>query len=437
MRTFFKNISLHAAGAKLLKLSSISNLLSPYRGLPRAVYFIFLSNMVNAMGALVFPFMTLILEKKIGLEVDQIGDYIAIAGLIRIAASLVGGLLSDYIGRKITLLFFQALGLISFTACIFLPQDMTMVYTLLLSSFFLGAAGPPHGAMIADITKGKQRQGAYSLSYFGFNIGFAFAQIIGGYLFKDHFTLIFLIDVLTGAAAFLLILLFVKDNHPHVIKEEKKKESAIQKVKKKFSFSLWFKNSTLSVLLKNRILLMFLGVSILYRFVYFQWTFLMPLHVGDKFKETYNTMWGSLGAFNAITVVAFTLLLTRLYRKKSNIQCIVYAGIMFSLGLGMLGFFDSKAAFFLAVFIFTLGEITEAVSFMPFIMKHTPSTHRGRIGSVLPMVRGLACFLGPKIMGRVQKASGFSTSWIIIGIIAIVAAVLMKQIDFFDRKKIK
>jgi len=45
----------------------IKELLRPYSNLPKEVYVIFVARIINAMGVLVFPLLTLILVKKIGL----------------------------------------------------------------------------------------------------------------------------------------------------------------------------------------------------------------------------------------------------------------------------------------------------------------------------------------------------------------------------------
>ena len=78
----------------------VLKLLEPYMGMPKEVYVIFISRIVNAIGCFVGPFLTLILTKKIGLSSDVAGFYMSIAGLLYMPASVIGGKLADTIGQK-------------------------------------------------------------------------------------------------------------------------------------------------------------------------------------------------------------------------------------------------------------------------------------------------------------------------------------------------
>lgn len=42
----------------------------PYQGLPKDIYIIFISRIINTMGCFVHPLLALILTQKIGLEKD-------------------------------------------------------------------------------------------------------------------------------------------------------------------------------------------------------------------------------------------------------------------------------------------------------------------------------------------------------------------------------
>lgn len=121
----------------------LKSLMSPYLGLRREIYIIFLSKTINAMGAMIFPFMTLLLSSKIGLSDTMTGVYVALTGLFYAPASLLGGKLSDHFGRKIVLVSFELLAVVGYGLCIFIEPSMLMVYVLMGASFCFGAAGPP------------------------------------------------------------------------------------------------------------------------------------------------------------------------------------------------------------------------------------------------------------------------------------------------------
>jgi len=89
------------------------------------------------------------------------------------------------------------------------------------------------------------------------------------------------------------------------------------------------------------------------------------------------------------------------------------------------------------VFIFTTGEILEAVSMMPFIMNHTPASHRGRMSAVLPLIMGAGFSLGPLIIGSILDKSNFQITWFIAAAVVLVSTIAMKFIDIHDARKTK
>ncbi len=403
-------------------MNTLKNLFSPYMGLRREIYIIFISKTINAMGALIYPFMTLLLSTKIGLSGAETGFYMTLTGVFYGPASLIGGKMADTFGRKKILIIFELLAVVSYIVCIFLPPGMMMVYVLMSAGFFFGVAGPSHDAMTADLTTPEQREGAYSLNYLGFNLGFAMAQVLAGFLFKDHLALMFIIDAVTAIIGILLIAFLVKETLNEETSEENTHEERSDK-------------SIFSIILSRPVLLFFALASFGYKFVYSQWPFMLPLHAEANFPGEGARLFGILGSFNALIVVFCTPLITAMFKNKTNIKRIFYAGILFTIGFGILGFISIKSAFFISVFIFTLGEILEAISTMPYIMNHTPASHRGRMSSIIPMIIGAGYTVGPVIMGSVLDKYGYQFSWIAAASVVLISTIAMKMIDVADKPK--
>ncbi len=110
-------------------MKRISALLDPYRGLPKEIYIIFISRIINAMGCFVMPLLTLILTEKIGLSKELSGAYISVAGLLFMPASIIGGPLYEnylpliFIGDAVTALISLSLILIFIKETIHLTKQ--------------------------------------------------------------------------------------------------------------------------------------------------------------------------------------------------------------------------------------------------------------------------------------------------------------------------
>jgi len=399
-------------------------LLAPYKGLPKEVYIIFLARIINAAGLFVFPLLTLLLTRKIGLSEGEAGLWITISGIAFMGSSLIGGKITDKFGRKKIIVTCDIIGIIGFVACAFMEPSMMMCYTIILTGAIMGAADPAHTALLSDLTTPENRDGAFSLTYYGFNIGFAIGPMIGSFLFEKNLKLFFLIDAATALIAVILVILFIKETFAST-KEDLGKERALEKN---------VEGSVFKVLKARPILLYFSLIFIGYNFVYAQWGFLYPLHTAHNFGADGTPFYGMLASLNGAVVMVFTPLITKVFSKKSNMKNIFYGGILYVIGFGMLGFISTKVAFALSILIFTLGEILVTISAMPFLANHTPASHRGRVNSVLPLLMGLGYTFSPIITGGALKHISIDSMWKIVGGIMIISVLGILKLEKSEKE---
>lgn len=172
-------------------MNYIKKLLNTYEGLPKEIYIIAIARFVNAVGLFIFPLLTLLLTKKIGISEAETGFWIAISGFSSIPMSIIGGKLTDIIGRKKLIVYPSIIASFLFGACAFTEPSMLMVYLIIAAGSILHSSRPAMNSLIADITTPDNRNASFSLSYLGNNLGFAFGPFIGGLLFKNHLKLFF------------------------------------------------------------------------------------------------------------------------------------------------------------------------------------------------------------------------------------------------------
>lgn len=399
---------------------AVMKLMEPYRGLPREVYVIFASRVVNAIGCFVGPFLTLILTTKIGLSADVAGLYMTSSGLLYMPASVIGGKLADTWGRRKVIIIFDALAILFYIICGFVQPSMTMVYLIILAGTCMSTAGPAHDSLMADLTTPENRNGAYALSYMGWNLGFAVGPLLAGMLFENHLSWIFIGDALTALLSLLLIVLFVRETIDDTKQDIKDESRAMERRET---------GSIVGVLLRRPALLIFALVILGYNFTYAEWGFMMPMHSKQNFGDMGATYYGYMASFNGIVVIAFTPFITWLLRRAKHMPKIILGGLLYSVGFGMLGIYNTLAAFFISVFVFTIGEIVLSISTMPFIADNTPMSHRGRMSGVLGILFGIGYGISPMIMGSVIKTTGIELGWIYLGIFVAISSFCMVFVD--------
>src|SRR5690242_2351230 len=69
-----------------------------YGGLSSGTWWLSLVMLVNRMGTMVIPFMTIYLTQKFGVSIAKAGFVMSVFGLGAIAGALIGGKLVDRIG---------------------------------------------------------------------------------------------------------------------------------------------------------------------------------------------------------------------------------------------------------------------------------------------------------------------------------------------------
>lgn len=402
-------------------------LFSPYKGMPKEIYVIFVARIINALGCFVMPLLTIILTQNIGLSSQSTGFYISLSGLLYVPAAIIGGKLADTIGRKKVIMLFDGLAAALYILAGLMHPSMSMVYILMMAGACMVTAGPAHDALIADLTTPATRNGAYALSYMGWNIGFAVGPVIGGMLYKNHLPLVFIGDALTALLALSLIALFV----PETILRTKEDIVEVSRSLEKRE-----EGSILTVLLKRPMLIYFAIIMLGYSFAYAQWSFMLPMQTIQNFGADGAKYFGYFAGFNGLVVMLFTPIVTKISERIKSMRRMVYGGLLYALGFGMLGVTHSSASVFFWVFTFTIGEIILAISVTPFIVNHTPVSHRGRMNSVMPMMFGLGTTLGPVSMGFALTYVSLDIGWLFIGISTFIFALLMLGLEKAEAQKV-
>lgn len=385
-----------------------------YMGLPKEIYILFISKIINSLGRFIGPLLTLILTKKIGMSSTQAGALITISMVLQAPCVLIGGRLADTVGRKKVICIFFGLSALTFLSCIFMPVTKLMAYTLILGACFSSFSGSAYDAMITDYTDVHNRQAAFSLLYMGTNVGAAIAPVVGGLLFKSHLKILFLGDAVTTFIAVILIILFV---HEH--------ESVRKRQEQVDEYNEIVKQNVFVVLRETPILIIFALILSIYSFVYQQFGFGIPLGMDSVFGDRGAELFGMVSSINALIVIFFTLFLIHI-TKSMKVKNVLAVG-----GLNYAGCFIVMAAsshlygYIVGIVLLTIGEILGAVNSATFVANIAKSTHLGRINSVVSIIREMGACLSPIVIGSMLDVITIQQAFMVVGIIAMVGAMLM------------
>ncbi|GAA0181053.1 MFS transporter [Clostridium sediminicola] len=386
-----------------------------YGGLPFSIYILFIARVINRMGGFVHAFLAMFLQQRMGMNDNAIANYIMIMGIMTSLSPFIGGRIADIRGRKTIYLVAQSMAAILLIPCgIFADSHPEVIPTLLIASAILSSIiRPINSAMVADLTDSmEQRKRAFALLYLGINVGVAIGPMIGGFLFKNYIKWFFIGDAITTLISVLLVAFFVKETQ--LTKKQMEEANGGEKMEE---------GSTLSVLLKKPVIIMFIFFSLFNSIAYAQGNFGLPLYLSKVFGEAGPMKFGALMSFNAVIVLICTIPITELLKRNRPVYNVSLASFLYAVGFGMTGLIGNiYPLFFVSVLIWTLGEIVAVTNHSVFIMSHTPVNYRGRFNGIIAFIMGAGHIVSPKIMSKLTMNFNYTLAWLFIGVLALVAA---------------
>ena len=398
---------------------------SQYKGLRKELYILFIGRIMTNMGAMIWPMFTLILNRKLGLNATVIAACVVIFSLVNLPVSLIGGKLADKLNKKNIIVVCDLVSIASFIYCAIVPVTITSIAIFAVASLFQTIEWPSYDALVADFSTSKDRERAYSLSYLGTNLGLVLSPTLAGFLFENHLNLAFLINGISIAMSTILIFFRIRDVH----------RETDDSPASGYEADLDSKVSALSYIGHSRVVLLFIIAAALSNGVYSMYSYLMPLDMGITYAERGSVLFGSMSSTNCIVVVTCTALITRLFRKiRESGKMLIGEGLILAGYLLFLLFIRQPIMCFVAITVFTFGEIFNTLSSSPFLTRRIPASHRGRIIAVMNVVCGLSSSAIQLAVGWIYDKAGSPTAWTTVIGIGIAEILIVAVMAAFDRK---
>ena len=395
-------------------MKAIMSLLSQYRGLRKEIYILFFGRIVTNLGSMVWPMLTMILSQKLGLDAFSISVLTVASMCIMMPANLLGGRLADRLNKRNVIVVCDCVSVACYILCAILPLGYISVALMLAAGICQSMEHPSYNALIADLSSTAERERAYSLQYLGGNLGLVLSPTIAGFLFKDYLWLSFLISGVAIGCSTVLIALRIRDVTPVRDESPEAEYQAAQE-----------SGSLREILSKNRILILYLIAGALAGTAYQQYSYLMPLDMGKIHGDAGAVLYGTVSSLNCIVVVLFTPLITRLFRRLPETKKLFCGHLLFAVGyLIFLLLIGHIPAYYLAMLLFTWGEIFCTISDGPYLSRRIPSSHRGRINGFSAVLGTVIHGVGALAVGRLYDNAGRLAAWTLVLLLLAAAAVL-------------
>lgn len=341
-------------------------------GLPRAFWALWAGSFVNRLGTMVEPFLAFYLTGVRGLSLTATGAVLALYGLGAVVSQVLGGVLTDRVGRRATLTG----GMLSTAAAMLALGYVTSTPVVIAVVFVLGVAidvyRPAAQALVADLVGPADRARAYGLLFWAINLGFAVAMIAGGTLSRAGFSWLFWVDAVTCAAFAVLVWRAVPETR---IRRSDREPGGFADV------------------LRDRVAVTSVLIVFGYAFVYLQSYSTLPLAMRQAGLPP--QAYGLAMAANGIGIVIVQPLMVAWLNQRDASRVLATGMGVVGLGFGLTALASSTLTFAASVLVWTVGEVLFAAVSSAIIADLAPPHLRGRYGGLYGTAFSVAALLGP------------------------------------------
>jgi len=365
-----------------------------FSGLSKEVWWLALITLINRMGAMVIPFLSLYLSDNLCFSLSQIGWVMTSYGLGSLVGAWTGGKLCDRIGYYKVILGSLILTGISF----FIVPYFSSFWSICISFFILiaiaDAARPAFFVALSAYSKPENKTRSLTFIRLAINLGFAMAPTLGGFMIATlGYSGLFLIDGLTCIIAGIIMTRMLHPKKANVIDKEIIIDHPVPAI-------------------KDGIYILFLVALTLFGFIFVQYFSTIPLYYKEVHFLSEKDI-GMLLGMNGLIIFIFEMPLiaylesTRLSKISNVIHGFILTGISFLL------------------LILTPGEMISFPFGNAFALDRAKKGKQGDYMGLYSISFSLAHILGHNSGMQFINAYGYDNSWLFMAIIATIGTFLL------------
>ncbi|MDI1445698.1 MFS transporter [Polyangium sp. 6x1] len=371
-------------------------------GLPRTFWALWAGMLVNRAGSFVLPLLFVYLTQQRGLDLPTAGLIASLFGAGSLAGTLLGGALSDRLGRRATMLLSLVVSSAFMIGLGVAREIWQLASATVLLGFFADMFRPASQALVADIVPPEHRVKAFSLQYWAANLGYAFAAVLGGFMAKRSFLALFLGDALTTLVLAAIIFRAVPESRPTDTRGDKR-------------------GSVLTPFFDGKYL-PFVACNLALTLVFFQHLSAMPEDMRQKGLTTEH--YGIAVATNCLLIVLAQPLVTRWVKGVPRRVLLATASALTGLGFGAMAFAATLPAYMATVVVWTFGEIIFAPVNASIVADLSPTHLRGRYQGAFSLTFSFGAMVAPTLSTRLLPKTGLPVFWLLCLVLSFCVAAI-------------
>ena len=390
------------------------NLWKSLKGLPREVWALAITTLINRAGMMVLPFLVLYLTEKLGLTASRAGAALTMYGLGALVAGPLSGRITDRIGPLPVM-----------RASLILSGILLLVYPLFTT--FYGVLGvtfvwalvsdvyrPASMVFIADVVSPEQLKPAYALNRLAINVGMSIGPAAAGFIATRSFNWIFVVDGVTSIAAGIVLILIAFN----VVHRKKEGEESFSPFK--------------ILALDDGRMVLFLAAVVMFGIVFFQMEGPLPLFLVQDLHQS-TAFYGSLFTLNTVMIAFIEVPLNAATSHWSHAKGLAVGAFLFSLGSGVFGFAAGPILVLIGMAVWTFGEMMLFPQAAAYVAEIAPQSRRGQYMGAYSLALSVAFIIGPWLGTVTYAHLGPRVLWAGVFVIGLISTVMMLRVSVQER----
>ena len=389
-----------------------------FKGFSREIWILTLITFINRAGTMVLPFLSKYLKEDLGFTYSEVGWVMVCFGAGSMVGSWLGGRLSDSFGfYKIMVFSLFTSGLIFFSL-----QFITSFIGLCIGMFSIMVIAdmfrPAMFVSIKTYAKPENRTRAMTLVRLAVNLGFAAGPALGGLIIMGvGYQALFWAD---GTSCIVSILIFAL-----LVKEKKRVSDGEQHQETAKGRSVW----------TDAPFWVFLFASFAIAMSFFQVFTTLPLYHHDQYRLT-EFQTGLLMTLNGLMIFFLEMPIVSIFERKrfDKVKIVLMGGLMVAISFFVLLIDVWPGILIISIIFITFGEMFAFPFSNSFAMDRAPKGQEGRYMALYTMSFSMAHIMSSKTGMETIANFGYRTNWILMGSIAVAAAVACWQVTRMVRR---
>ncbi len=380
---------------------------------PRQFWLLFSGMLISTIGSsMIWPFLTIYLSKRLELPLLTVASLFTVNAAVDLLFSVIAGPVVDRAGRKRVMVFsLVGNGLVN----VFMASASSLpVFALLMA--LNGAVNPLYrigaDAMMADLIPPEQRPEGYSILRMGNNLGISLGPMLGGFVAAASYSTAFFIGA-SGLIFYGLMLAFMA-------RETLPPGGVRPRIETLGGYGS---------VVKDRFYLSFVGAIAINTIVAAMMWQLMAVYANTNYGIS-ESQYGFLPTTNALMVVLFQYLVTKVTRRYPPVYMIALGAFIYAASAATVSLAASLGGFWISMVVMTVGELILVPTATTLVANRAPADMRGRYMGLYGLTWSVARGIGPVYGGFLNDNLGPKFIWyggFLVGLVSVTWLMVLSR----------